>query len=171
MTGTKLRTLRLRREHNRTGFRCGEPALDEYLCLRAGQDVQRGVTNVFVTVAPGSNDVLGFYSLSAHALDLADMPGEILNRLPRYAKVPAILLGRLAVHEDAQGQKLGELLLIDALQRSLLSDIGWVIFLVQAKHERAAAFYRHYEFQPFSHSPLTLYIHRKTASAVCSHSD
>jgi GNAT superfamily N-acetyltransferase len=168
MTTARFRTVRLGQEHNRAGFRCGEPALDEYLRTRAGQDVQRGVSSVFVAVTPGSNDVIGFYSLSAYSVDLVDLPPDIRKKLPRYGQVPAILLGRLAVHESAHGQKLGGYLLLDALCRSLSADIGWVIFLVQAKHERAAAFYRHFGFQPFEHSPSVLHITRKTASAVCS---
>ncbi len=167
MIPTVFETTRLSREHDRAGFRCGNPALDEYLRLRAGQDVRRGVTNVFVAVTPGSNTVLGFYSLSAHALDLVDLPEEMQRKLPRYGQVPTILMGRLAVHESVQSQRFGGFLLLDALRRSLRSDIGWVLFAVQAKHERVAAFYRHFEFLPFGHNPLALYISRKTASAVC----
>ncbi len=167
MTPVRFQTVRLGHEHNRTGFHCGEPALDEYLRLRAGQDVQRGVASVFVATAPGSNDVLGFYSLSAYSVDLVDLPPEIRKKLPRYGQVPAILLGRLAAHEKVRGQRLGGFLLTDALCRALRTDIGWGIFLVQAKHERAAAFYRHFGFQPFEHAPLVLFITRTAALAVC----
>ncbi len=171
MTPVRFHTMPLDRGHNRAAFRCGEPALDEYLRVRAGQDVQRGVASVFVATEPDSADVLGFYSLSAYSVDLAALPPDIREKLPRYGQVPAILLGRLAIHEQTRGQKLGGFLLLDALFRALKADIGWALFLVQAKHERAAAFYRHFGFQPFEHSPLFLYITRKAAIAVCHVAD
>ncbi len=167
MTPARFQTMRLGHDHNRADFHCGEADLDDYLRLRAGQDVQRGVSSVFVATAPDSHDVLGFYSLSAYSVDLVDLPPEIRKKLPRYGQAPAILLGRLAVHENVRGQRLGGFLILDALCRALRADVGWVIFLVQAKHEQAAAFYRHFGFQPFEHTPLALYITRKAAIAVC----
>lgn len=166
MTPVRFQTTRLGREHDRTGFRCGEAALDEYLRVRAGQDVQRGAASVFVAVSPESNEILGYYTLSAYSVELVDLPHDIRKKLPRYGRIPAILLGRLAVHESARGQKLGGFMLLDALHRALNAEIGWAVFLVQAKHEQAAAFYRHFGFQPFEHNGLILFINRKAASAV-----
>jgi GNAT superfamily N-acetyltransferase len=40
-------------------------------------------------------------------------------RRPKYPVVPAALLGLLAVDQQAQGQRLGERLLMDALRRTL----------------------------------------------------
>ncbi len=168
MTPGRFHAVRLERRHKRADFHCGEPALDEYLKLRAGQDVERGGAGVFVTTAPGSDDVIGFYSLSAYSVALADLPPDVRKKFPRYGQTPAILLGRLAVHEDFRGQKLGGFLLLDSLHRALRADVGWGVFLVHAKHEQAAAFYRHFGFQPFAHKPLILYITRKAVLAVCS---
>lgn len=171
MNGTGFQTARLGREHNRSGFYCGEPALDEYFHRYAGQDTRRGVSKVFVALEPDSNEVIGFYSLSAYSADLVDLPTEMQKNLPKYEKVPTVLLGRLAIHKRAQGRRTGGYLLQDALRRALKADIGWAVFLVSAKHEQAASFYRHFEFQPFDRSPLFLYIKRKTASAVCGIDD
>lgn len=167
MTSPLFETIRLDRAHDRSGFSCGESALDEYLRVRAGQDARCGAAGVFVAVAPGSNDVLGFYTLSASSVELVELPSELRKKLPRYGHVPALLLGRLAVHERMQGQKLGGYLLVDALRRSLNIDAGWVLLMVQAKHNRAASFYRHFGFRPLGNDPLTLYISKKTASEVC----
>ncbi len=171
MTHSIFEITQLKRRHNRAGFRCGEAALDEYLRVYARQDVQCGAASVYVVLAPGSNDVLGFYSLSAASVELMDLQLALRKQLPKYGHVPAILLGRLAVHESAQDQKLGKYLLLDALHRSLESGIGWIVLMVQAKNEHAAAFYRHFEFQQFGNDPLVLYISRKTAATVCGHSD
>ncbi len=171
MTQMVFEIMRLSRKHNRNDFHCGETALDEYLRIYARQDVRRDMCNVFVAVTPGSSDVIGFYSLSNGAVQLTDVPPELRKKLPGYEQIPAMLLGRLAVCESMQGQRLGAYLLQDALQRSLESSGGWKFFIVQAKHDRAAAFYRHFEFQPFCHDPMALFITRKTAITVCEHND
>ncbi len=51
--------------HVRAGFACGEELLDRYLVDQAGQDMRRGFARVIVAVLPGSDAVLGYYTLSA----------------------------------------------------------------------------------------------------------
>lgn len=166
MTPMRFRTMRLSGEHDRTDFCCGDAALDAYLKKQAGQDGKRGVSNTIVATALDSNVVMGFYTLSAYAVDLTMLPVNITRKLPRYGKIPAILLGRLAVDNKAQGQKLGGFLLHDALARALSGEVGWVVFLVHAKNDKAVDFYRHFGFHSFEHEPMTLYIHRKTAEGL-----
>src|SRR4051812_48233392 len=83
--------------HDRKGFRCGVDALDRYFSQQAGQDVRRRVTACFVLREIATNAIAGFYTLSAGAIPVADLPPEILKRLPRYQSVPVARLGRLAV--------------------------------------------------------------------------
>jgi ribosomal protein S18 acetylase RimI-like enzyme len=82
----------------------------------------------------------------------------LASRLPR--TVPAVRLGRLAVDISVQGQGLGEHLLIDAMRRTreVLRHIGVNVLLVDAKDEKAAAFYRKYGFRAFPGNPLQLVI-------------
>lgn len=42
-----------------------------------------------------------------------------MKRLPRYGQLPVTLLGRLAVARSVGGRGVGEVLLVDALRRSL----------------------------------------------------
>lgn len=146
--------------HDRAGFTCGDAALDQYLLTQAGQDMRRGFANVIVAVKPGSNELCGYYTLSAASIDLTSLPDELRNKLPRYGQVPAVLLGRLAVAQNKQGQGLGALLLADAVKRSDRSELGWTVLLIKAKHNQAASFYHRFGFQGFAHDQLLLWATR-----------
>lgn len=81
------------------------------------------------------------------------------RRLPRHP-VPVARLARLAVTLGEQGQGLGESLLQDVVKRclELRTELGIHALLVDALHERAAAFYRHYGFRETAAAALTLYL-------------
>ena len=70
------------------------------------------------------------------------------------------LLARQAVDRSAQGQRLGEGLLLDALQRSLdlSASLGIHAIEVDALDDAAATFYRKYGFTPLPDNPLHLYL-------------
>ena len=74
----------LGKRHDRAAFSCGLPELDRYLARQAGQDVRRRIARVFVCTAEGSDAVLGFYTLSALAIDLSSLPEELSRKLPRH---------------------------------------------------------------------------------------
>lgn len=135
-------------EAGTVSFRCGEPALDEYLRRYARQDVKRGVARVFVaTPLEPPSLVLGFYTLSAASITAEQLPESLRRKLPRYP-VPAALIGRLAVSEVAQGQGLGSILLVDACKRVAAASqtLAVAAIIVDAKSAAAAAFYRHFGF-------------------------
>ncbi len=140
----------------RSSFRCGVEALDRYLLRQALQDQKRRISTCFVAL--DGDAPAGYYTLSAAALPLSELPVELGKRLPRYPLLPAVRLGRLAVDQRHRGLGLGAALLADALSRSLVADIAAYAMLVDAKDEAAAAFYRHHGFMPFTDRPLTLFL-------------
>jgi predicted GNAT family N-acyltransferase len=150
----------LGRQHDRTTFHCGSEALDRYLKQQARQDADKHVAAAFVAVRPPDSRVLGYYTLSASVLTLADLPDQLARKLPRYPQLPVTLLGRLAVDQSTKGQGLGEHLLLDALRRSLAhaDEIAAMAVVVDAKNESAAAFYRHYGFIPLQARPGRLFV-------------
>ncbi len=150
----------LGRQHDRAAFHCGAQALDRYLKQQARQDADKRVAAPFVAVRPSDTRVLGYYTLSASVLTLADLPDELARKLPRYPQLPVTLLGRLAVDQSAKGQGLGEHLLLDALRRSLAhaNQIAAMAVVVDAKDEAAAAFYRHYGFGTLQAQPSRLFV-------------
>jgi ribosomal protein S18 acetylase RimI-like enzyme len=133
--------------HDRAHFSCGVPALDTYLQKQARQDVRRRVAVAFVAT-PDGKTIAGYYTLSQYSVELGVLPEEIAGKLPRYPLVPATLIGRLAVSAAFRGQGIGELLLMDALSRSLNGsrEVASAAVIVDAKDDRAAAFYRKYGF-------------------------
>jgi hypothetical protein len=137
--------------HDRGGFSCGIEALDRYLKTQAGQDNRRRVAACFVLTSLGEPDrIVGYYTLSAASIALADLPESVSKRLPRYPVVPATLMGRLAVDSRFHGGRLGEFLLFDAMARALRSEIASFAFVVDPKDETAARFYTRYRFLPLA---------------------
>jgi GNAT superfamily N-acetyltransferase len=142
--------------HDRESFSCGVEALDRYFHKQVMQDVRRRATACYVALeAPGAK-VAGYYTLAAAGVPLAELPAELAKRLPRYPSVPVARLGRLAVDQAYFGRKLGSVLLWDAVQRSLRSEIAVFALVVDAKDDQAGAFYQHHGFVPFGSQPRQL---------------
>lgn len=152
--------------HDRVGFSCGQPELDDWFRLRASQDEKRNVARVFVAVTPDLG-VVGFYSLSSLSLALESLPEELAHKVPRYDAIPDALIGRLARDARVRGQGVGELLLADAIQRILGAGRSIAVFaiVVDAKDEHAVKFYRTFGFRAFPLQPRRLFLLTATAAA------
>ena len=122
----------------------------------------------YVAVESGRTTVAGYFTLSAFGVTLHDLPEAIVRRLPRYPQVPATLLGRLAVDARHQGKRLGELLLLEALSRSLETSrrVASAAVVVDAVDASAHAFYRHFEFIPFRDDPRRLFLPMQAIAAL-----
>lgn len=156
----------LGKHHDRTRFSCGQPDLDDWFRVRASQDEKRNIARVFVAIDDDLG-VIGFYSLSSLSLSLDHLPEQIARKLPRYDSIPAALIGRLARDQHVRGQGVGELLLADAIRRVLEAGRSIAVFaiVVDAKDERAAAFYQAFGFQAFPLRPDRLFLLTATAAA------
>ncbi len=121
--------------------------LDRYFREHVRREIEAGVAAAFV-MADGSA-VLGYYTLSAHSIERGVLPEAVVKklRLPKYPTIPATLMGRLAVDLNYQGQHLGEILLMDALERSYIhsAHVGSFAVVVDSK-ENAVDFYLRYGF-------------------------
>jgi GNAT superfamily N-acetyltransferase len=146
-------------DHDRTSFSCGVPELDDYLRHQAGQDAKRKVAAPFVMV-DAARRVLGYYTLSAYGIRPTELPPAVAKKLPKYPLIPMTLLGRLAVSREHQGQKLGRVLLMDALTRSWknTAEVASVGVVAEAYDEAAREFYLHHEFIPLEDHPRKLFI-------------
>jgi len=159
----------LGKQHDRARFSCGNPSLDEYLKVRARQDARRYVAAPFVLVpSAGETTILGYYTLSSFAIDLAELPPGTARKLPAYPNVPVTLLGRLAVDARNAGKGLGEFLLMDALHRSFAqsSQIAAVAVVVDAMDDSAVRFYKHFNFTPFPERPARLFLPMPTIAVL-----
>jgi GNAT superfamily N-acetyltransferase len=154
--GEALRVEPLGSHHDRASFSSGVEPLDRYLRSQAGQDARKNMAAPFVLVLP-DGAIGGYYTLSATAVKLADLPDQTVRRLPRYPLVPATLLGRLAVDRRFQGKGYGRFLLADALYRVARSEIASFAMIVDAKDEAARRFYERESFLPFADQPMKLF--------------
>ena len=146
--------------HDRAGFDCGIPELNDYLQRYADQHRRRGITSVFVLTPSGEpSRILGYYTLSAAEVDAAHLSDAERRKLPRYP-VPCFRMGRLACRRDQHGLGLGRLLLGCAVDRSLKASeqVAAYALIVDAKNDTARAFYLHHGFVAFAGQALSLYL-------------
>jgi len=134
-------------QHDRPAFSCGNEPLDRYFHERIRKDVEAKVAAAYV-MADGPA-VVGYYTLSAHSVERDVLPEEVISKLklPKYASLPVALMGRLAVDRKYQGKGLGEILLLNAMERTYIhsSQVASFAFVVDAK-ESAVEFCRKYGF-------------------------
>ena len=160
----------LGKKHDRVVFSCGNDALDTYLKKRASQETKKKIATTFVMVESLTSAVIGYYTLSATSILLADLQDETARKLPKYPNVPATLLGRLAIDRRYQGRGYGEVLIIDALRRALQAtkEVASYAVVVDAINERARSFYEQYEFRAFPDRKLRLFLPMKTIASLFS---
>lgn len=154
-------------DHDRTAFSCGIPELDNYLVHQASQDAKRKVAAPFVMV-DSNRRVVGYYTLSAYGIRLAKLRPELAKKFPKYPLLPATLLGRLAVSKASQGQKLGQVLLMDALHRACenTKEVASIGVVAEAIDENARKFYLHHQFIPLAEHARKLFISMRTIDSA-----
>ena len=149
----------LGKRHDRAAFSCGLPELDRYLARQAGQDVRRRIARVFVCTAEGTDTVLGFYTLSALAIDLSSLPEELSRKLPRHP-VPCALIGRLAIDQSVRRHGLGRMLLVDAIKRTMRASDIMAIYavIVDAKNNATKQFYEGFGFASMQDDSMRFFL-------------
>ena len=141
----------------RDSFDCGVDDLNSWLKKQASQDIDKRACALFTALSPGKDHIAGFYTLSMYSVYLSDIPGHIRKKLPKYPHIPAVLLGRLAVDLRFRGKGIGELLLLDAMNRALDSQISWWAMVVDSK-EGSIPFYLKYGFCSFYDTKNKLFL-------------
>lgn len=152
--------------YDRDSFTCGVEALDRYLKTQVTQDIRRRMATCFVAIKDRSQALAAYYTIASAGISMHDLPPELTKKLPRYPTVPAIRIGRLAVDLEFRNRGLGGALLADALRRVLLSPPAAFALLVDAKEDKAVAFYRHHGFQPLASQPRTLFLAIASAKEI-----
>lgn len=88
-----------RHRHDRIGFDCGVPALNDWLATKVSQYEKRDLARTYVLVEQGRTVVKGYYALSNHTVMYEALPKDEGKGLP-HIDVPVVLIGRLAVDVD-----------------------------------------------------------------------
>jgi GNAT superfamily N-acetyltransferase len=134
-------------EHDLSKFACRHPDLATWLQRRALSS-QEGAAKTYVVTEKGHSQVVAFYALAAGGLSRHAAPTAAWRRnMPD--PLPVIVLGRLAVHRDWEGQGLGKGLLKDAVLRARQASeiIGARLLICHALDETAKQFYLRHGFQ------------------------
>ncbi|NTV39386.1 MAG: N-acetyltransferase, partial [Demequinaceae bacterium] len=128
---------RLAAHHDLAAFDCGVPSLNDWLRRTALTAQAKGVTVTDVWADAGR--VVAYYSVSPTAV--------VSDGLPRGAStgldvVPGYLLGRLALDRSLHGERLGERLLVHALERIVRAadEGGGRLVVVDAIDDAAVGF-------------------------------
>lgn len=154
------------RKQPRDNFQCGEAELERWIKEKALQQQKKGLSRTFALLDDEHPEVMvGFYSLSADSLSPSVFPDQFSHQYPSQYPIPAIRLVRLARHNEYKGKRIGGLLLIDALKRSVDSSkkIGVAVIVVDAKTVTAKNFYQRYGFRIFPDNSMMLWMRIKDA--------
>jgi GNAT superfamily N-acetyltransferase len=140
------------RTHDRSAFDCGDAELNAFLLRYARQSHDQGAAKTFLAVEDSTHAILGFYSVAPASL----------------AYVPGFRLARLAVDRTQQGQGIGGQLLLAAGRRCLAAAaaIGGTVLVIDAKSDRATAWYVSYGAIPLLDVERTLVLPLKTIEAL-----
>lgn len=153
----------LDQHHLLTEFDCGNQELTGWLQHHARQATGQG-TRTYVLVEIGRPEVLGYFALAPHLVEREDLPRPVGRGAPR--RVPAVLLGKLALRTRLQGQGMGGELLLKALSTVVEAarTAGGKLVVVDAIDAEAAAFYEHHDFVPVPGNPRRLVMKLSSAA-------
>ena len=160
-----MRVEKLARAHPVEAVDCGQEPLNRFLIRFALPSQQANASRTYVAL---DNDVpIGFYTLVVGSVQHGAAPERLRKGKPGHP-VPIMILARLAVARDRQGQGLGGWLLKDAILRTLAaSDIAGIrALVVHAKDDAARAFTSHFGFADGFSDPMHLTVLTKELKAL-----
>lgn len=153
--------------HDLSHFDCGKDELNRFLQRHALANQKANSAQTYVACREGV--VVGYYSLTVGGVGHTEATERVKKAMPRYP-IPVVILARLGVDKDLQGQGLGKGLLKDALIRTArAADIAGIrALLVHAKDDQARAFYERYDFEPSATDPYHLFLLMKDIQRLVS---
>jgi GNAT superfamily N-acetyltransferase len=139
--------------HDRNSFNCGAEELNLFLKTQAAKHMKVGVSKTMVLPAsePLENKkfpICSFYTVAPSSIKKTSLPVKLAKKLPHYP-VPVFLIAQLAVDRKMQGQNLGKITLVKALE--FLWEINLRMhayaIVVDCLNENVEKFYAQYGFQ------------------------
>ena len=107
---------------------------------------------VFCACIDGNPTAYGFYCLAISASTSPDVKKEMVRISDERAYVPFVYLNYIAVRAEHQNQKIGTLMLMNALSRcgQVVRNVGIYGIALHALTDRAARLYERYGFRQIS---------------------
>lgn len=148
---------KLARKHRLDAFDCGQPDLNAWLTKYALQNQSASSAQTYIGLV--NETVVGYYSLAVGQVEYSGASERMRKGLARHP-VPIMLLARLAVHKDWQGEGVGRALLRDAVLRTIqASEIAGIrALVVHAKDDAAKRYYEQFDFVSSPTDPLHLFV-------------
>jgi GNAT superfamily N-acetyltransferase len=128
------------------------------------QDKRLSATKVLIDQ---DRAVAGFYTLATGQVDFGDLHSDLAKKLPRRA-LPVAILAWLGVSVTLQGQRLGNLLLAQALRDCYEAGqtFAFVAVILDCVDDRARAFYQRWDFAQLPGHPYRLFLSSQTLTAM-----
>jgi GNAT superfamily N-acetyltransferase len=147
---------KLNASHQLDQFDCGNLQLNNWLKHRAFKNEIQGASRTYVVTV--ENVVVAYYCLANGAIAQTISTGKVKRNMPD--PIPVMIIGRLAVDLNWQGQRIGKALLRDAILRILqAAEIAGIrAILVEAISEEAKQFYEKCGFTVSPIATMTLMI-------------
>jgi predicted GNAT family N-acyltransferase len=152
---------KLNKHFDRQSFDCGTAELNAFLKNSASSYIKRGLCAVHILSEESHpNTIIGYFSLSASAIKMQELPAEISKKYPGSIPVPCWLIGKLAVDRNFQGKGFGEILLLEAFNKitAYSKEAGGYCIVVDAKNEKIKPFYTKYGFKSFLDDGFKLFL-------------
>src|SRR3989304_1394323 len=154
-----LRIEPLSRRHDREGFDCGNPDLNDYLRHTARQHTDKGLSRTEVLVNDDAPDeILGYVTVGLAEIITDTLPPRYAKKYP--SKAHGVKLARLAVAKSRQREGLGALMMINAMRRALRGPdgAGTFGFLGAPRARRGSPYSRRFGFIPLPDDPQKLFL-------------
>lgn len=149
--------------HDRDSFNCGNEALNQFFRQTARQHIQKGISRTFVLVHTEQPEtILGFFTLSLCEVRAEKLPSKFAKKYP--SRVSGVKLARLAVAKALQRQGIGEILMIEAMRRTVMvaDNAGIIGLFTDAKDDAAKVYYERYGFISLEDTHLEMFLPLQT---------
>jgi len=160
--------------HDRATFDCGDKELNNFLQRHAFRHMKVGVSKTMVLPASEKQSnqkysICSFYTVAPSSIQRDTLPRDLSKSLPRYP-VPVFLIAQLAVNKKVQGEHLGEITLIKALEFlwQINQKMSAYAVVVDCINESVKIFYEEYGFHYLcrNHEKLRMFLPMKTVKQL-----
>lgn len=145
-------------KHDLGNFSCGIGTIDAHLKTRALSDCKKFLSKTYVI--SDNKKVIAFCTLVLHSLRNEEKELFIDKDQIEKQRVPALLIGELAVDEQYHGNKIGASLIQKVIQYALkISEyVYFPVIIVDAHSEKLVSYYEEKGFRRFKDNGLRLFM-------------
>ncbi|MCF6289037.1 MAG: GNAT family N-acetyltransferase [Proteobacteria bacterium] len=137
----------LSKKHDRRSFDCGQDEINKYLKQQANQNAKKSYSQTHVLIDDiRPSQIIGFYTLTSVLID-KPIQHQINIKYPQ--NLFGVNLARMGVDVNFQGSSFSEILIIDAIEKTIFIDknMGSQGLFLDAKNDKLIKYYEGYGFE------------------------